>query len=268
MRKISSDAVYLTIEKLSSKWWFYVILFLFVFIPPYSSHGFSSIGELVDVVSYVADFLISKKLALVPFMPLFHGAFYLIFALLIKFGNRFGRIFSILAGIHFLIITLLQAGAKTEKFGLVVYPNAILLFSLISLCWFWDALIQKTNYQFQKKSPEYYWIAGVVAIFSFWNPDRMGNLSPKLLLTSTSPIAFCMVAPIYLVALSLLYPKINIPLFRITSFISILVSIITIGMGFFMEPQIEGIYWSLLHSPMLITTVYCFLLGFQNKNQF
>ncbi|NIW48958.1 MAG: hypothetical protein GWN14_24030 [candidate division Zixibacteria bacterium] len=149
----------------------------------------------------------------------------------------------------------------TEKFGLVFYPNSFILISLISLSWFWEAIVRKTDYSFKRQPPKVFWFAGIVAFFSFWNPDKLGVLSPISLVTSTSPIAFCMITPIYLSLYTLFYPDINLPLFRITSFIGILVAIIGIGMGFFMEDRLEGHYWSILHFPMLVTTVYCFLLG-------
>jgi len=255
-------------ENLTTKWWFYAFLVLGVFIPPYTQHGFSSFSDLVETVAYVADFLIENKLVLVPYMPLFHLAFVLLFSLLFIFGNKFGRIFSIAVGINFVFITFLQGGAITQKYGVVFYPNAFLEISLISVGWFWEAKIRKMDFTFKNKAPQVYWLAGIVAFFSFWNPDKLGVLSPMSLITSTSPIAFCMVTPIYLGILSLFYPDVNVPLFRITSFIAILVSIISIGMGFFMEDRSEGIYWSVLHSPMLITTVYCFLLGFKDSHSY
>lgn len=259
---------YQAAENLTTKWWFYAFLVLCVFIPPYTQHGFSSFSDLVETVAYVADFLIENKLVLVPYMPLFHLVLVLLFALLFIHGNKFGRIFSIVAGIHFIFITFLQGGAITQKYGLVFYPNVFLEFSLISAGWFWEAKVRKTDYTFKNKAPQVYWFAGIAVFFSFWNPDKLGILSPMSLITSTSPIAFCMVTPIYLSMLSLLYPDVNVPLFRITSFIAILVSIISIGMGFFMENRSEGIYWSVLHSPMLITTVYCFVLGFQDSRRY
>ena len=148
------------------------------------------------------------------------------------------------------------------------YPNTFLLFSPISVCWFWEASIRRTNYSFVKKSPNKYWMVAIVSLFSFWNPDKIGNMSPSLLLTSTSPVALCMITPIYLGTLSLLHPNINLPLFRITSFIGILTAIIAISIGFFMENRLDGIYWSMMHTPMLITTVYCFALGFQDMEPY
>ena len=260
--KNTDQTGYQWVETLTRKWYFYFILFLMVFLPPLTSYGFSSFSDLVEVVSYVSDFVIAKRLFLTPYMPLAHIGFLLLFILLFKFRNAFGRIFSMVAGAHFLLITYIQAGARSDKYGLVLYPNAISLLFIISLAWFWEAAVRKTDYSITRKDRRYFWLAGIIAVFSLWNPDELGNLSPKLLITSTSPIAFCMLAPIYLAVLSI-FPKVNLPVFRITSFISILVSIIMIGMGFFMEPRPRGTYWSLMHIPMLVTSVYCFILGFQ-----
>jgi hypothetical protein len=268
MRNIKERDFYQFAENLTTKWWFYAFLVLCVFIPPYTQNGFSSFAALVETVAYVADFLIENKLVLVPYMPIFHLCFLLLFGLLFIYGNRFGRTFSIVAGFHFVFITFLQGGAVTQKYGMVFYPNAFLEISLISFGWFWEAKIRKTDYSFKRKAPTYYWFAGIVMVFSFWNPDKLGTLSPLSLLTSTSPIAFCMITPIYLSLLSLLYPDINIPFFRTASFVAILVSLITIGMGFFMDNRSEGLYWSIIHSPMLITSVYCFLLGFQDSRSY
>ncbi len=262
MNKTQKKSFYELIELLTTKWWLYLFLFLCVFIPPYTSRGFSTFSELVAVVKYVAYYLIDKKLVLVPYMPIFHIVFILLFVLLVVYRNKFGRLFSLVAGFHIMFILSLQTVAVTEKYGFIFYPNAFILFSLIWLGWFWEAVTRKTEFSFRRLPLKYYWVVPVV-IFSFWNPDELGNYSPILLLTSTSPIAFCMSITIYLAALSLLYPNVNLPLFRISSFIAILTGIISIGMGFFMDDRNEGIYWSFLHTPMLVTAVYCFILGFQ-----
>lgn len=259
--KNRAEMLYQKADSLTKERWFYAVLFLCVFIPPYTQYGFSSFKDLVEIVSYVADFLIENKLALVPYMPLFHAGLLLLLISLFVFRNKFGQLFSFVVGVHFVFVTFLQGGASTDKYGLVLYPNSFLLFSLVSGSWFWEASVRKTNFSFKRQPAKLFWFAGLVAFFSFWNPDKLGALSPLSLITSTSPIAYCMITPIYLSIYLLFYPDINLPLFRITSFIGILVAVIVIGMGFFMENRLEGYYWSLLHSPMLVTTVYCFLLG-------
>lgn len=259
------DRFYQRLESLTRKWWFYVIILLCGLIPPYTSLGVASFGEASTVVRYVADYIIEKRILLEPYMPLFHLAFLALFYLLLRYGNRFGRAFSIIAGLHYILIAYLQGGAITPVYGQVLYINVLVLFSLIIFGWFWEAKIRKTDYSLKPIGTKYYWMAGIVAVFSFWNPDTIGNLSPTFLITSTSPIAFCMTTPIYLVALSLLYPDINLPLFRVTSFVGVLVSISMVATGFLMDNRIEGLYWTFLHSPMLISTAYCFILGFKDR---
>ncbi len=165
-----------------------------------------------------------------------------------------------ITGLHFLVILYMQTGAITDKYGLVFYPNAFIMIFSIALAWIWEASIRKTDYTFKPLQLQHYLLVAA-AIFSFWNPDRAGDYRLILFLTSTSPIAFCMITTIYLAMLCILYPRVNLPLFRISSFISILIGIVTLGMGFFMDPPERGRYWSLLHTPLVAVAVYSFILS-------
>lgn len=256
----STTHLYLRLEHLTRQWWFYGLIFLASFIPPFGSTKVESFQELIQLISYVADFLVAKKLVLVPFMPIFHGAMLALFGALLIWRNRFGKAFSILVGFHFLVILLMQAGAITEEYGLVFYPNASLMFLAIAAGWFWEASIRKNDYTFKPLPPVQYLVVAA-AIFSFWNPDRAGDYRLILFLTSTSPIAFCMITTIYLALLCSIYPRVNLPLFRIASYISILIATVTIGMGFFMDPPVRGRHWSLMHVPMLAVALYSLILG-------
>jgi hypothetical protein len=252
--------LYDSLETLTGKWWFYGLLFLASFIPPWSSHKVHSFSELKQLVEYIAEFLIAKKLVLVPYMPYFHLAMLLLFGALFIWKNRFGKAFSIITGLHFLVILYMQTGAITDKYGLVFYPNAFIMMFAIALGWIWESSIRKIDFRFKTLQPRHYLLVAA-AIFSFWNPDRAGDYRLVLFMTSTSPIAFCMITTIYLAMLSILYPRVNLPLFRISSFISILIGIVTLVMGFFMEPLERGRYWSLLHTPMVAVAVYSFVLS-------
>jgi hypothetical protein len=257
--------LYITLEKLTRKWWFYALIFLTSFIPPWSNHKISSFSDVVKLVKYVSDFLIAKKLIYVPFMPYFHVAMLLLFGALFIWRNRFGKVFSVIVGLHFLVILYMQTGAITDKYGLVFYPNAFIMFIFIALGWFWEAKIREIDYTFKPLPPQH-WLVVAAAIFSFWNPDKAGDYRLILFLTSTSPIAYCMISTIYLALLCALFPRVNLPLFRVTSFISILIGIVTLGMGFFMDPPERGRYWSLLHTPMLAVSVYCFVLSVRKQD--
>ncbi len=78
-----TDRLYDSLVTLTGKWWLYGLLFLAVFIPPWSSTTISSFAELKQLVEYIAEFLIAKKLVLVPYMPFFH------LAMLLWFGALF-----------------------------------------------------------------------------------------------------------------------------------------------------------------------------------
>ena len=252
--------LYNLLEVLTRKWWFYGLIFLTCFIPPWSSYKVQSFSELKQLVEYIAEFLIAKKLVLVPYMPYFHLAMLLTFGALFIWKNRFGKAFSVITGLHFLVILYMQTGAITDRYGLVFYPNAfIMMFSMV-LGWIWEAFIRKIDFSFKQIQPRHYLLI-TAAIFSFWNPDRAGDYRLILFMTSTSPIAFCMITTIYLALMCVLYPRVNLPLFRVSSYISILIGIITLVMGFFMDPPARGKYWSLLHTPMVGVAVYCFVLS-------
>jgi hypothetical protein len=247
-------------EAVTRKWWLYAIILLLSFIPPWSSQSFHGLADSPQLVKYVSEFIIAKKLVLVPLMPYFHVVMLLLFAALYVWGNRFGRAFSLVVGLHFLWILYMQGGAITDRYGLVFYPNAFILILLVSLGWFWEAVVRRTDFTFRPLPPSRYLVVAA-AVFSFWNPDQVGNYSPLQFLTSTSPIAFCMSSTIYLALLCALYPRVNLPMFRVTSFISILIGIVAVGMGFFMDDPTQGRHWSLVHLPMVAASVYCFALG-------
>jgi hypothetical protein len=261
------DKSYLFMDALTKKWWLYLIFVLVVFIPPLTSVGFAAISDIVPLVRYVADILVINKEKFVSLMPVSHFAIVLLFILLAIFMNKLGRVFSIIVGAHMIFLMCLQAGAITQKYGWVVYPNGIILFSIIALVWIWEALVRRTDFSFNKLSVKHVWLL-VFALFAFWNPDKMGDFRLSLFLTSTSPIAFCMMSTIYITILCLLYPKVNMPLLRIMSFIVILVSLVAISLGFFFENKNEGMYWSFLHLPMFIISGYGFWLGMAKKGYF
>lgn len=146
------DKSYLFMDALTKKWWLYLIFVLVVFIPPLTSTGFASIGDIVPLVRYMAEILVINKGKFVSLMPVFHLAVVLLFILLGIFMNKLGRVYSIIVGLHIIFLMCLQVGAITQKYGWVIYPNGIILFSTIALVWIWEALVRKTDFSFNKLS--------------------------------------------------------------------------------------------------------------------
>jgi len=73
-----------------------------------------------------------------------------------------------------------------------------------------------------------------------------------------------MMTPIYLTVLLLFYPKVNLLLLRVQGFIGVVISVITLAVAFMKEPS-NGIYWTLLHMPLILISLYSFILGIRTK---
>jgi hypothetical protein len=75
-----------------------------------------------------------------------------------------------------------------------------------------------------------------------------------------------MMTPIYLAIFSLFYPRVNLPVLRITSFIGIII-------GSTMMLTVPGIggplgsYLAFIHIPLLTISLYCFVLSFKKMGR-
>jgi hypothetical protein len=73
-----------------------------------------------------------------------------------------------------------------------------------------------------------------------------------------------MMTPIYLTVLLFIYPKVNLLLLRVQGFVGIIISVITLVIAFMKEPS-SGVYWTLLHMPLILISLYTFTLGIKTK---
>jgi len=144
----------------------------------------------------VAEVLTHSLKPYKPFMPFLHIIIILFIAAVLVYGNKFGEIFTALVDVNYLLIAF-QNIAVTERYRVGVIPVNIIWFSLIGLLWLWDVKIGKTEYIFQRQPLWRYWVVPL-AVLAFWSPDRPWDFNPIYLLTSDSPLAFCLATPIYL----------------------------------------------------------------------
>lgn len=251
---------YETMEQLTRRWWFYLLLVLVAVItPPFASKGLGPINELGNFVWDTVQALLIKKIASLPFMPILHLAVLILIFSIVRNGNRFRRGISIIIGLHFIAMAYFQTIAVSEKYGLSIISVGLILFLAVAFVWFWEASVGKTDFTFHKLPLRNYWVLPL-ALFAFWDPDILWDFDPLFLITSTSPIAICMMTTIYLAIMNLLFPRINFPVFRVMSFVGILLAAFTLLGAFFMDAR-EGSYWLFLHIPMLIISLYSFRRG-------
>jgi hypothetical protein len=249
---------------LTSKWWFYLLTFLVpAVLPPFTSAGLGYWRELNTAIWYVSDAVYYKKLSLQAFMPVMHLILLLMVIALALLGKRFGQAFSFLAALSFAFTTYAQALVVTEKYGLVIVSELFAWYLIVCLLWLWEAVAPKSNFTWDHSSRKPYWVIPL-ALIAFWNPDQPWQLHLSLFVNSYSPTAFCMMTPIYLAVLLLFYPRVNLVLLRVHGFIGSVIGVITLGIAFLKEPS-NGIYWTLLHLPLIAISLYSFILGLRTR---
>lgn len=253
------------LESLSRRAWFYLLIGLGpACLPPVTSSGLGYLRHLNDFITHVSETMLAFKSRYDPYLPALHIGVVLLFLLLAVFRDRLARLFALAAGIHFLFMLWAQAVAFTPRYGLVVLSEPALWYSITALLWFWEAIYPQTRYTFRAVKPSMLWLIPL-ALLAFWDPEQAGNYDPRLFLTSYSPTAFCMMVPIYLTVLRFQYPDVNWPLFRVTAFMGIVLGVVSLGITFF-QPITESPHWLLIHSPLLIISTHCFLLGIKRQS--
>ena len=258
-------SLYAPLEKLTRKWWFYVLLFvvpLFI-LPISSSRGLTGPSDVGPLIWELTDTWLARKAMLVPYQPFFHLAIVLLIAGIYRWGNKFAKFYSIIVGVHILTITYFQGFGVTENYGNVLVTFFAIWFLFGGLPWIWDAFIRKTDFTFKRLPLWRYWVIPF-AILAFWDPDQTWDLDPGMFLYSASPTAASMMIPIYLSVFSLLYPKVNMVAFRLMSFTGIIYGVLSVAVGIFKEGD-DAVYWTLLHVPQIFVSLYCFVLSLRAK---
>jgi len=256
--------IYQKAERITSKWWFYLLIFLVpAILPPFTSTGMGYWRELNGFIWYVSDAVYYKKISFQSSMPIMHLAMLLLIVALVVLGKRFGRAFSLLVALNYAFIAFAQTLVITEKYGLVVVSELFAWYMIVFLLWLWEALAPKNDFTWDRSRRKPYW-AIPLALIAFWNPDQVWQLHLRFFIDSYSPTAFCMMTPIYLTVLLLFYPKVNLLLLRVQGFIGVVIGMITLVVAFMKEPS-NGIYWTLLHMPLILISLYSFILGIRTK---
>jgi hypothetical protein len=238
-------------DKLTRRWWFFVLFILAQFLPPFASHGIDSVPKFLAVhlmnapLHHLGDWQAVFKI--VP----------ILFVLgIVLFGNRVSRLFSIYAGLAYLSFNALQNFSYTQEYGLgVLSPNLITML-LVALLWFWEAFAGQNDFSPVKLTP-LKWFFIVLAFWAFWDPinavTRMPDFNPLYLIDNPGGAAFCMMTPVFLAVLIAFFPKVNLALLRVNSLAAVIIGLFNV-LVVFANP---ALYWwfGLLHLPL-------FTLGF------
>ena len=234
----------------------YVLLFLCVFLPPIASKPFTA----QETPLVIKEVVVQTSAAYSWLSPIIHVATIALLAALYRYGQRIGRLADAYFGALFLFFAFGQHIAVTPSYGLAVVTGNLLMILIVGLFWMWEALKPQNEYVFKQLPAWRYWVIPF-SVLAFWFPinvDLTPNFSPLLLLTSSFGVTFCPTAPVIIALLTLIYPRVNKPLLRITSLVGLLIGLFN-ALSFFVMPGYTA--WMLfLHTPLIIISVYGLLI--------
>ena len=247
-------------EWLSRKWWFYVMLAGFFFLPTYASQPYDPADAMKLLIATLSQPLIYRLPALFVVTKLIPIGLWL--ALLLWKG-RAAHLFSGYAALLYVAVALFQNSAITDQYGFSAVPGNMVLMLVVAAFWIWETVVARRN-QFapQPTSLARLWVLPLV-FFAFWYPIDMQTVSPDFsplkLLTNEAGVTFCMMTPTFLTVMLLFYPSVNRSTLRVTAFVGMLIGAVNLMSWFIFEPYA---WWmGVLHIPLFVISLYAFAVA-------
>jgi hypothetical protein len=254
-----TDHLHETLSRLSGRWWLYVLLCVFFFVPSYAAKGYDprQSSALVEaVLRHPLISVLSPVYILLKLVPV------LLMVLVVLFRNRFRTAFHGYVALLLLAIALFQNSASTERYGLAIILGNVVLMTIVALAWFWEAVARKGDYSRAEPSP-WKWPFFALAFFAFWFPVNSATVTPDFkavyLVANESMATYCMATPVLLAFLLLYFPRVNIVTFRISAFVGVMFGVTNAITWFVLDPSM---WWmGVLHVPLLLVSLLCFVLS-------
>ena len=244
-------------EWLSRKWWFYVMLAGFFFLPTYASQPYDPADTMKLLIATLSHPLIYSLPALFVVTKLIPIG--LCLALLLWKG-RVARLFSGYAALLYVAVALFQNSAITEQYGFSAAPGNMVLMLVVAAFWIWETVSARRNqFELQPMSLARLWVLPLV-LFAFWYPVNMQTISPDFsplkLFANEAGVTFCMMTPTFLTVMLLFFPSVNRSTLRVTAFVGMLMGVVNLMSWFVFEPYA---WWmGVLHIPLFVTSLYAF----------
>lgn len=267
MKRENLEKVQGTLEFITRKWWFIVgFILLDVLLPPIVTKGYdpSRMGEIIpDIIlhSLLTSDCLSSLYPIFKILPII-----LVLALIFT-GNRFSRIFSLYAGINYILFAVLQSISITDTYGFAVVTGNFILMLVVAISWFWEVAVNKNDFTPRKINLIRLWVVPL-AFLAFWYPLNLESMKPDFNLSYifTNPVglAFCNMTPVYLALLVLYYPRVNIVTLRITSLLGVIMGFWNVLVNFFFN--FDTFWWfGVLHLPLVFISIYALILSFRRS---
>ncbi len=245
------------IEKLTKKWWFYLVCIIVFFLPSITE---KQVGQ--EEISGVIQEVMQRPLIyeIVLFYPISKAliVFLLIGALIWK--NKFKKYSLILFIILLAFIMVFQNISVETNHGYAILTGNILLILIVVGSWIYEFYRNRNDFS-EPKFRIWNIFIFILASFAFWMPARDGKVffAARDIVMNESGLTFCMVTPIILAILFLYYPHVNTVTLRVTSFVGLMFGVINMITWFFLNTE----YWwmGICHLPLLINSLVGFILS-------
>jgi hypothetical protein len=241
-----------------------VMLLICIFLPTFAAVPFAQ----EESTRVIRDVFMQTSVAYLWLSPAIHIITILLVVAMYRYGSRVGRVADAFFGILFLFFAFGNHIAVTENYGLVVLTGNLVPILIVGLFWMGEVYKPLNTYVFQRLPAWRYWVLPFVFL-AFWSPintELSPDFSPLLLLTSSFGVMYCPTTPLIVAVLTLIYPRVNIFLLRITSFVGLLIGLFNV-MSFFMMPGYT--LWNLiLHTPLILISAYGLLISILVKKSF
>ena len=248
----------MNIDNLTKKWWFFALILLIQFIPPYASKGMQSVPH------FLATHLMNAPMHHIGNWQILFKLVPILFILgIIFFGNRISRLFSIYVGIAYLAFNVLQNFSFSQEYGFGILSQNLVTMLLVSIFWFREAWVGENDFSPVKFTPlKWFFIA--LAFIAFWDPinavTRMPDFNPLYLINNPGGVAFCMMTPVFLAVLFTFFPKIDLTLLRVNSLAAVIIGIFNV-LVVFSNPAMQW-WFGLLHIPLFVLGVAGLVISF------
>jgi len=233
-----------------------LVLLVCTFLPTFAAVPFAQ----QDSALVIRDVFMRTSVAYLWLSPIVHVVTVALIVALFRYGPKISRVADAFFGTLFLFFAFSNHIAVTKNYGLVVLTGNLVPVFIVGLLWMWEVYRPLNKYVFQRLSAWRYWVLPFVFL-AFWSPinaELRPDFNPLLLLTSSFGVMYCPTTPLIIAVLTLMYPRVNVFLLRITSFVGLLIGLFNV-MSFFIMPGYT--LWNLvLHTPLIFISAYGLLV--------
>ena len=238
------------------------VLLVCSFLPVFAASPFSQ----QDSSLVIKEVLIKTSVAYLWLSPIVHVLTIALLVALCAYGPKVGRVVDLFFAILFLFIAFSNHIAITSSYGLAIVTGNLIPILIVGLFWVWEVYRPKNDYVFERLPVWRYWVLPF-AFLAFWSPiDAQLNpdFNPLLLLNSSFGVMYCPTTPVIIALLTLIYPKVNTYVLKVTSFVGLIVGLFNV-MSYFIMPGYT--LWNLiLHTPLILISLYGLLIPIFVRN--